>query len=369
MINNNKKIAVILPNLENGGAERSHIYIANEWLSLNYDVTFILMNKKGTLLNNLNKNIKIIDIKKDRLRSIVLPLSIIFLKNKFDVILAPMWPITVISTISWILSFASSKLYLVDHNPMIKEWAQGFKINWLLVRISIKITYKLVNGVICVSKGIENNIRNIVSLKKNKLKVIYNPVTNDPNKYEKNIQLRENLFGNSKYCIVSIGSLKKSKDYITLIKAADILKSKKLDFKLLIIGDGEEKESLNNLIETLQLESNVNLLGHVNDPFPYLLNSDLYVNSSIYDGMPLSLIEALISGTKIVSTDCESGPREILKNGELGKLVPIKNYNKIAAEIENVLLEKSKIQIRDNKEILNYDVKKISKEYINFFNL
>ena len=367
MKNNKAKIAVILPNLNNGGAERSHIYIANEWIKLGYQVVFVLMEKKGNLISLISKEIQIIDLKQNRLRNIIFPLTKLLYQNKFDIIVAPMWPITIISVISWYLSLKKGKLFLVDHNPIIKKWANDFNINWSLVKFSIKLTYNRVSGIISVSSGIKEDILKIISMEKNKLQVIYNPINNNSIHYKKSQNERIKLFGNLKYNIVSTGSLKKSKDYITLINAVNFLINRNIEINLNIIGEGEEKENLDKLIKKNNLSQNIKLLGYIKDPFPYLVNADLYVNSSIYDGLPLSMIEALVSKIPIVSTDCDSGPREILKNGKYGILVPIKDYKSLAFEIENVLTKKISIGKVTEEDMLLYDSKEISKKYINFF--
>ena len=367
MKNYKEKIAVILPNLKNGGAERSHIYIANEWIKLGYRVVFILMEKKGNLIPLISNKIQIINLKEKRLRNIIFPLTKLLYQNRFDIIVAPMWPITIISVISWYLSFKKGKLFLVDHNPIIKKWADDFNLSWSLVKLSIKLTYKGVNGIVSVSSGIKEDILKIVAIKKNKVQVIYNPINKNLIHYKKNLNEKTKLFGNSKNNIVSTGALKKSKDYITLIKAANILKVKNIKINLNIIGDGEEKKNLEKLIKKNNLSQNVKLLGYIEDPFPYLLNADLYVNSSIYDGLPLSIIEALISKIPIVSTDCESGPREILKNGKYGRLVPINDYKSLAIEMEKILNKKIFIGKVTEEDILLYDSKEISKKYIDFF--
>ena len=367
MKNNKKKIVVILPNLNNGGAERSHIYIANEWIKLGYQVVFILMEKKGNLIPLISKEIQIINLKENRLRNIIIPLTKLLYKNQFDIIVAPMWPITIISVISWYLSLKKGKLFLVDHNPIIKKWANDFKINWSLVKFSIKLTYNRVSGIISVSSGIKEDILKIISMEKNKLQVIYNPINNHSIPYKKNQKEKIKIFGNLKHNIVSTGSLKKSKDYITLIKAVNFLINRNIEINLNIIGEGEEKENLDKLIKKNNLSQNIKLLGYIEDPFPYLINADLYVSSSIYDGLPLSMIEALVSKIPIVSTDCESGPREILKNGKYGTLVPIKDYKSLAFEIENVLTKKTFIGKITEDDMLLYDLKEISRKYINFF--
>jgi len=228
MTNTKKKIAVILPNLNNGGAERSHIYIANEWNKLGYNVTFVLLEKKGSLINLLEGNINIIDLNTSKIRKAFFPLIKLFYKEKFNFIVAPMWPITIITTFSWLFSFKKGKLFLVDHNPMIKLWADDLKINWLIIKLTIKLTYKFVSGIISVSTGIKHNINQIVTINPQKIKVIYNPIKFNKNNFIKNNNFRMKLFGNTKFNIISLGSLKKSKDYKTLINAIYLIIQKKL---------------------------------------------------------------------------------------------------------------------------------------------
>ena len=363
----NNKIAVILPNLNNGGAERSHVYIANEWSKLGYSVTFILFQKKGSLIKLLDKDILIISLDINKIRNAFIPLIKLFFKKKFNYIVSPMWPVTIITTFSWLLSLKKGKLYLVDHNPIIKLWADDFKINWLLVKLSISFTYKFVNGIISVSAGIKKNINDIVKINPNKIKVIYNPVRFDSYKYIRNNQSKKKLFDKSKLNIISTGSLKKSKDYGTLIKAIKLLIQKKFDLKLFILGEGEERKKLEKMIIDNKLSNNVKLIGYVENPMEYLINGDLYVNTSLYDGLPLSLIEALLSGIPIISTNCESGPREILKNGKYGKLFPIKDYKQLSYEIEKFITLDQYINTpsKDISEI--YNPYKISKKYLDFF--
>ena len=263
--------------------------------------------------------------------------------------------------------FKKGKLFLVDHNPIIKKWANEFNINWKLVKYSIRFTYKHVNGIIAVSSGIKDNILKIINIPKKKINVIYNPISNNLKKFKKNNYDKQKIFGNSKFNIVSTGSLKKSKDYITLFRAIKILVKKNIDISLYIIGDGDERDNLEKYINQNALTNHIKLMGYISEPFLYLVNADLYVNSSLYDGLPLSIIEAVISRIPIVSTDCESGPREILNNGKYGTLVPIKNFKYLSIEIENILLKNKIIAKADDKEILKYDSEEISKQYLKYF--
>ncbi|PPR53563.1 MAG: N-acetylgalactosamine-N,N'-diacetylbacillosaminyl-diphospho-undecaprenol 4-alpha-N-acetylgalactosaminyltransferase [Alphaproteobacteria bacterium MarineAlpha5_Bin6] len=364
-----KKIAIILPNLNNGGAERSHVYIANEWQKLGFSVTFILFEEKGSLINLLEQDITIINLNIKKIRKAFFPLIKLFFKKKFDFIVAPMWPITIISTFAWLLSFKRGKLYLVDHNPIIKLWADDFKINWFVIKISIRLVYNLVNGVVSVSSGIKDNINSIVKINQKKIRVIYNPIKYNADILIKDSQIKTKLFGESKLNIVSTGSLKKSKDYGTLINAIDLLIKRKNNLKLFILGEGEERLKLEKLIQEKKLHKNIKLVGHVHNPMEYLFNGDLYVNTSLYDGLPLSLIEALLSGIPIISTNCESGPREILNNGKYGKLIPINDYKSLSDEIEKFIESKNYISTAPKNINKIYNPYNISKEYLDFFNI
>ena len=125
----NKKIFIILPHLGGGGAEKSTLYLVNDWVKKNYKIYLILMNKKGELLSKLDPKVKIIDLNCNRIYKTFLPCYKLIKLYKPDVILTLMWPLTSVIFIAWIFSFRRGKLFLADHNPFINEWFQDFKIN------------------------------------------------------------------------------------------------------------------------------------------------------------------------------------------------------------------------------------------------
>jgi len=135
---------------------------------------------------------------------------------------------------------------------------------------------------------------------------------------------------------LSIGRLTKAKNYSTLIEAFAKVRQQR-DVRLAILGNGEERPSLEGLVRRLGLENDVWLPGFVDPPYPYLARASVFVQSSIWEGFPTVIVEALAFGVPVVSTDCPSGPREILENGRFGELVPVGDVEALADAIRRAL--------------------------------
>ena len=171
--------------------------------------------------------------------------------------------------------------------------------------------------------------------------------------------------------IVSAGRLTKQKNFETLIKAFSLFANKYDNYKLLILGEGNKKKKLINLATKLNIKKKVIFKNFVKDPSKIFIKSKIYVCSSLYEGLPSSLIESLNTFTPVISTNCLSGPSQILKNGNYGYLYPIKNYLRLSKLMEYVVNnyhEAKRKTIKGQKSLSQYDVKYISMKYLKEIN-
>lgn len=199
---------------------------------------------------------------------------------------------------------------------------QGVRPRWrdgLMRRL-----YPGADGFIAVSGGVADNLRHLLPGRDTPpVQVIYNHVvTADFAARAGQSADHPWLHADAPPCVVAVGRLVPKKDYPTLLRAFAVL-ARHRDLRLLVLGQGPEQARLQQLIDTLGIEDRVTLLGHVTNPLPYLRRASLYVLSSISEGMPSALVEALACGCSTVSTDCPSGPAEILEHGRYGRLVPV----------------------------------------------
>ncbi|NBC47989.1 MAG: glycosyltransferase [Gammaproteobacteria bacterium] len=136
--------------------------------------------------------------------------------------------------------------------------------------------------------------------------------------------------------IVAVGRLVRQKNHALLLRSFARL-TRNIDARLIICGTGRKRDRLSGLSQQLGIADRVDLVGYQKNPFPYIAAADLFVCSSRFEGSNNALMEALTLGTPCVSTDCPSGARDILDNGELGALVPINDPNALAAAMQSML--------------------------------
>ena len=227
-----------------------------------------------------------------------------------------------------------------------------------------QLLYPFANSVIVPSMGIVKEIKKYFFLN-HKIAYINNPINiRQIQKLGNDLNIPK-ILNNNKKNIVALGRLTWEKDYQNLIYSIKYL-LKKTDVCLFIIGDGYLKIKLEKLIKELNLQSNVYLLGHIDNPYVYLKNCDLFVLTSISEGFPTSLLEALVLQPNIISTDCKYGPSEILENGKWGKLIPPANPKILCNEIFNLLNNPVK-EVSTNRFIkFNKDI--IMPKYIKIIN-
>lgn len=233
----------------------------------------------------------------------------------------------------------------------------------------LKLVYKYSDYNVALTTSLKNQLIKEYDIAENKIKLIYNSV--DINYIQNKINKKPNEIDENMFNLISVGRLTKQKNYSMLIKAFKIVYEKGYrNIKLNILGTGSLKNELLNLIEKYNLKDNIKLLGFKNNPFNYMAYSDLFILSSLYEGMPNVLLESLACKTPVLSTNCPTGPKEILGENQYGCLVENNNEQEMAEKIitlynnSALLKNKKKSGVRRSQD---FDINKIISEYEDFF--
>jgi len=197
----------------------------------------------------------------------------------------------------------------------------------------MKLTYPWARMILAVSEGVADDLAQVLSFPRERITLVYNPVI-DHNFFKQCDQEPTHPWfkPDQPPIILGAGRLTKAKDFQTLIRAFAIAR-RQTEIRLVIIGEGEERSKLEAMVRDMGLNLVVDLPGFVKNPYPLFNRAHVFVLSSIWEGLPTVLIEALTCGTPVISTDCRSGPKEILENGRYGCLVPVGDHEKISAQI------------------------------------
>jgi glycosyltransferase involved in cell wall biosynthesis len=355
----NKKIAVLLPDLRGGGAEKMRVNLAHYWVSKGIQVEFVLVNAEGVLLDALPKEAKIVDLNSTRLYKSIIPLLKYIKNSDANILLVAMWPLTVIAAFSKLIAMSKMRLVVSDHSILSKSFSDKSNIHNFIMRLTMQLFYRVADERIGVSFGVANEMARLAIMPKNMFHVIYNPAYS-----KENDELSENI-GNECKIIITAGSFKPVKNHFLLIKAFSIyIKNSNFKTKLYILGEGSLKGEYEKLVNSLGLVDSVIFPGYIENPKSFFNAADLFVLSSDHEGLGNVIIEALGCGLPVVSTDCESGPREILENGKYGKLVPVGDAEALAEAIYQSFNEQHDVQAL-KRRAQDFSIDKIAQKYLN----
>jgi glycosyltransferase involved in cell wall biosynthesis len=329
-------VAIFLTYLRGGGVERVIINLARGFVEQGLSVDLVLVRKEGDFLSLVPPEVRVVNLEGKRLISSV-PALVRYLKeNKPVAMLSAMQDINLVALWSRRLAGVSTRVVVSVHNTVSQESQNSTQLKRRIAPFLARKFYPWADAIVTVSQGSADDLVNL-GLSSKRIQVIYNPVVT-PELFEKAKELIEHPWfePGSPPVILGVGRLEKQKDFPTLIRAFAQVKQQR-PARLMILGEGKDRPELEALVQELGLDHDVALPGFVANPFAYMASSAIFVLSSLYEGLPTVLIEAIAVGTRVVSTDCPSGPAEILENGRYGKLVGVGDIKGMAEAIVSTL--------------------------------
>jgi glycosyltransferase involved in cell wall biosynthesis len=363
------KIIIVLPNLKFGGVEKMRLLLAQSWILKGYDVEVVVLRKVGELVNQYEISdvpVSIHELRVDRISAALFPLARYLRKQKPDIVLSAMWPLTTMSVLAWIIAGRPGKVFLSEHTQLSVSRNMELNASLLFMRASIIFSHLVAHGVIAVSQGVKNDLVKTFLVTAERVKVIYNPACQLSETGNALKDLNYKIIGeDAPFLILTVGELKDQKKHDHLIQSFARLPSRE-KCRLYIIGEGAQRPQLEKLITDLNLEDRVFLPGFFGDVSDWYRRANLFVLSSGWEGFGNVIVEALSYGVPVVSTNCPSGPSEILENGAYGTLVPCGDIPALTSAIEENLWKSHDVS-KLRRRAQDFGVERISNQYLEYF--
>ena len=338
-----KRLILFMPSMDGGGVEKNLILISNYLSRYINNITLITFDNKFN--KYFSRKIKILNVKKNTTKPyskyskyffclLLLAKKIFFERKKYLVFSFQANIYCII--LSKILNFDT----IVRSNSSPKGWTKSYIKN-LIFKIFFKYTKKVIVNSYEFKSQIDKQFNTNSA-------VIYNPLNKkEIQKLSKHKVRLKNFFSKKTLNIINVARFTDQKDHITLLKSLKML-NEKINVKLLLIGYGPNKVKIENYIKNYNLLKNVKILSFQKNIYKYINISDIFVLTSIFEGLPNVILEAMTLKKYVISTNCPTGPNEILNNGKYGTLFKLRDYKNLARKI---------LKYYYNKKIYNKKIK------------
>jgi glycosyltransferase involved in cell wall biosynthesis len=330
-------VGLLFPSFEGGGVCRVMTNLAKGLLENGYQVDLVVRNAAKNPFSQLHGTQEIIDLHQKSMLSSLPGLIRYLNEKKPDFLISAQMYVNLTAILACRLTKTNTRVVICEHNDVYSVYQHAETIKERAVPLLAKILYKWADSIVAISEEMAVNLSKWLGISGDRIRIILNPIITDqlatlaaekPN--------HAWLQKGEPPVVLAVGRLEKQKDYPTLVKAFSEVVSN-VPAKLLILGEGSQRFSIEELISALHLEDKVKLEGQVSNPYAYMSRAAVFVLSSAWEGYPTVLVEAMACGCQVVSTNCPTGPREILKGGKLGTLVPVGDVEALASAILSAL--------------------------------
>jgi glycosyltransferase involved in cell wall biosynthesis len=335
-----KKIGIFLQALPTGGAERMMLNLASGMVDQGIAVDLVLAVATGSLLTAVPPEVRLVDLGARRTVDSILPLARYLRRERPTALLSALTHVNVAAVFATLLSGHRTRIVVSERSTISQESAE---VTGATVHLAYKLvpwTYARADGIVAVSSRVAKDLSNYTNLPLEQISVINNPVVTKNTLQLASEPVDHPWFGpDQPPVILGVGRFSPEKDFGTLVRAFEEVRRSR-PARLVLLGEGRrERAKLEAMVEQLGLQEAVYLPGFVKNPHAYMSRAAALVLTSRWEGSPNVLVEAMACGTPVVSTDCQSGPREILEDGRYGRLCPVGDSRQIAQAILETLTD------------------------------
>lgn len=333
------RIALYVPSMQGGGAERVMLTLAHGFAARGLAVDLVLASAEGPYLKEVAEAVRVVDLRCRRVISSLAHLVRYLRRERPRAMLSALGYANVVAVWARELARVPTRLVVSEHANLSLTHRYARTIRERLMPALIRRAYRRADGVVAVSGGVADDLAAVIGFPRERIKVVYNPVFTDELLRLSRMPLQHPwIEKKARPVVLSIGRLAEEKDFPTLLRAFARLRAKR-PVRLVILGEGQLRAQLEALVANLGLIEDVAMPGFVDNPFAWMRHADLLVLSSVFEGFGNVLVEAMACGIPTVSTDCPSGPAEILGHGRWGRLVPVGDDAALADAIAATLDE------------------------------
>ena len=326
-------VALFLPSLDGGGAERVFVELANEFARIGHQTDLVLASARGPYLGEVSPSVRIVDLRAPRVLA-ALPRLVRYLRvQRPKALLSALDHANVIAVLASRLAGGRTRCVIsMRAVPSLVYPRDGSGGSRFLFRC-MKAAYPRAGAIIANSKAVALDLSKVLAVPINSVAVIHNPLDlGRLDALSRGPAPHPWLADGGPPLVLSVGALAPLKDFATLVHAFAIARSSR-DCRLAILGDGPERARLAAIAAQSGVADQLAMPGFVPNPFPWMRSARVFVSSSITEGCPNALMQALALGPQIVSTDCIGGSAEILEEGRWGRLVPVGSPGAMAEAI------------------------------------
>ncbi|MCD8503275.1 MAG: glycosyltransferase [Bacillaceae bacterium] len=363
-----QRVLFFIYQMGGGGAARTLLNIINNLDRDKFMPLLVTLNFNGTYETELKEDVQFIKLETKRLSRAIIPLAKIIKEESVDLVFSTIPRVNTIAILATKLARNGAKSVIREADNL----GGNFKTNLQLRGFGL--VYKLADQIVSLSEGVKDNLVKRYKVKRDDIKVIYNPVDlaqiNEKITTGKIDEHHQSLYQTTDKIIITAGRLVPQKDQQTLLQAFAKV-NREVSSRLLILGEGPLKDQLASLAKELKVEGRVHFLGFQSNPYIYFEKADLFILSSLHEGFSHVIAEALATGTPVVSTNCKSGPEEVLNYGEYGLLCNVGDADQMAEKIVKVLKldtdERNKVISKGLERAKHFDARKIVLQYEQVF--